>query len=70
MDNELGKMVMNQNEEFTVLPVRFTVNSYGVAVRKNDIKLLASINKTIGELHYSGEYQRLVDRHINAYLMK
>ncbi len=70
MDGDIAQMTIINNEDFTTLPIKFTEDLYGVAVQKGNDRLLSSINKTLADLQSSGEYQRLVEKHINAYLNK
>lgn len=47
--------------------IMFEAEHYGLAVRKGNTALLDIINKTINDLVVSGNYNQLVEHHINNY---
>jgi len=43
----------------------FTVEEYGLALRKNDTELLAKINRALAAIKENGKYQEIYDRYFN-----
>lgn len=67
IDKEPAKAFMSKNENLELLPIEFEAEYYGIAVKKGNVELLKVINSTINELVRSGEYNRMVEQHINGY---
>ncbi len=68
MDKIISMATATQHDVLTIVPtIRFDPEHYGIAVKKGNHKLLASINKTINELVVSGNYKRLEEEYVNKY---
>lgn len=52
----------NPEANLIVLPDLLTTEDYGVAIRPEDLELLAAINKAISEAKQDPEYQQILDR--------
>ncbi len=76
LDNEVDAIVIDigsvkkftsKYSELILLPIILESENYGMAVSKNNTKLLDSINLTINRLVNSGIYGQLVEKHVNGY---
>ncbi len=67
IDKEPAKAFVSRHDNLTVLPINFDAEHYGIAVAKGNEKLVSDINGILNELLVSGEYNRLVENHINSY---
>ncbi len=67
IDKEPAKAFVSRHDNLSVLPINFDAEHYGIAVKKDNTELVNEINKILNELLVSGEYNRLVENHINAY---
>lgn len=65
IDEEAAFALVENDDRLMVLPIKFDVERYGVAVAKGNKKLVDSINKTIRRLKSSGEYDRLVAEYLD-----
>ncbi len=52
----------NQVTGVRILPDVLTVEHYGIAVRKDDDKLLQQINEALKKIHDSGEYDQIYSK--------
>ncbi len=68
MDKIISMGSATSHQTLSVVPaIRFDPEYYGIAVKKGNRDLMASINQTINELVVSGDYHRLEQTHVNAY---
>ncbi len=67
MERNLARYSVSKYEDLVVLPITFDVEYYGIAVKKDNRELLASINTIIASIVNSGEYSKLVDEYIHGY---
>ncbi len=70
VDGLIGRSLVAQYENLKILPIELSRENYGVAVKKNDKKMLSSVNKTIARLQSSGDYDELVGKYIDSYLLE
>ncbi len=70
MDQEIATAILMKNKELSTLPIKFDPIYYGIAVKKGNEKLLASVNKAITEIRSSEEYDTLVQKQITDYFSK
>ncbi len=68
VDKNIANATVNMLDVLDVITLDFDIENYGVAVSKEDPKVLASIDKTITTIINSGEYMDLVEMFILAYL--
>ncbi len=67
INHVMADIFMEKYDNLEVLPMVFETLDHGIAVKKGNKKLLASINKTIAQLNASGEYQKFVDSYTSKY---
>lgn len=67
VDTEPAKAFMSKNTDITVFPVDFDKEYYGVAMKKGNAELLASINSTIEKIKTSGDYNVMLEKYIQKY---
>ncbi len=71
MDGDIARITITRHDDLMILPtIKFPSEYYGIVVQKGNKTLLSSINRTLNDLVVSGEYNRLVEQHVNAYLAK
>ncbi len=66
-----ARMYLDLYDELMILPIDDMWNlEYGFAVKKGNNRLLKSINNTIQRLQSSGEYEKIVDKYIESYIIQ
>ncbi len=55
-------IAVNQVTNARILSDMLTEEDYGIAVRKDDVKLLQAINETLKKLHDTGEYKQIYSK--------
>ncbi len=70
--NEIGsRKYLQLHDEVMILPItNMWQLEYGIGVKKGNYKLRNSINKTLNRLQLSGDYQKLIDEHVENYRAK
>lgn len=65
IDNELARYYHTDSTEgLLITDIQLEPILYGIAVQKGDERLLRAINATLSDLRNSGEYNRLLERHV------
>lgn len=66
IDNEPAKQFVAVNEGLKILDATYADEDYAIAISKDNTELLNKINTAMAELKASGEFQKIVDKYINA----
>jgi len=64
VEEQAAQSLSRSNSDLQILPFTFPLEFYGIAVGKEDEKLLESINAVLGEMKATGEYQRLIRKYL------
>ncbi len=70
VDDSVARAFMAEHDNLRILPIEFEPEYYGVAVKKENSKLLNDINHTIDNLLASSQYNMLVENYINTRIEK
>lgn len=65
IDNEPGKVFVEQNDDITMLDEDFAVEDYAIALNKGS-ELTAQFNEAIAALQENGTLQAILDKYING----
>lgn len=66
IDNEPAKQFVAANDGLQILEATYADEDYAIAIKKENTDLLEKINAAMAELKASGEFQKIVDKYINA----
>ena len=65
IDNEPGKVFVEQNDDITMLDEDFAVEDYAIALNKGS-ELTAQFNEAIAAIQENGTLQAILDKYING----
>lgn len=66
IDNEPAKQFVAVNDGLVILEATYADEDYAIAISKDNTELLNKINSAMADLKASGEFQKIVDKYINA----
>ena len=62
----LAGLIFDDKDKFTMLPDTFTVEPYGIGIKKGEDKFTAEVNQALKVLRKNGTYARLMKKWFNG----
>lgn len=65
LDNAPAETYIKTNPDLRLLTEKLSEENYAIALKKDQIELLAAVNATIKRINQDGTYQRLIEKHFS-----